>query len=215
MEEALSILWKYARREAIESNGKTVVATISQSIAAIRLIMRLEGWLQKLEDRPAPAQPQSPQSPQSPIDTPAFLVTSSPWKKKEKPFQQELNHTIIKPSYHTTKPRKVCRQRPCVKNANRNCNQATKPRKVCCPCPYITAHLYKDTTLIGSPMIRHYAADRYHNDYGKLLISSRPPPIISEKWKVKSEKWKHEAIYSQTEVVCEKLAWAGVGANGN
>ena len=187
MEEALSILWKYARREAIESNGKTVVATISQSIAAIRLIMRLEGWLQKREDRPAAAQPQSPQSlqspqsPQSQIDTPAFLVASSPWKKKEKPFQQELNHTIIKPSYHTTKPRKVCRQRPCVKDANRNYNQATKPRKVCRPCPYITAHLYKDTTLIGSPMIRYYAADRYHNDYGKLQISSRPPPIISEK----------------------------------
>ena len=157
MEEALSILWKYARREAIESNAKTVVATISQSIAAIRLIMRLEGWLQKREDRPAPAQ-QSLQSPQSQIETPAFLVTPSPWKKKGKPFQQELNHTIIKPSYHTTKPRKVCR-----------------------PCPYITAHLYKDTTLIGSPMIRHYAADRYHNDYRKLLISSRPPPIISEK----------------------------------
>ena len=190
MEEALSILWKYARREAIESNGKTVVATISQSIAAIRLIMRLEGWRQKREDRPAAAQPQSPQSPQSlqssqspqsQIDTPAFLVASSPWKKKGKPFQQELNHTIIKPSYHTTKPRKVCRQRPCVKDANRNYNQATKPRKVCHPCPYITAHLYKDTTLIGSPMIRHYAADRYHNDYRKLLISSRPPPIISEK----------------------------------
>ena len=186
MEEALSILWKYARREAIESNGKTVVATISQSIAAIRLIMRLEGWLQKREARPAVAQPQSPQSlqslqspqsPQSQIDTPAFLVTPSPWKKKEKPFQQELNHTIIKPSYHTNKPRKVCRQRPCVKDANRNCNQATKPRKVCRPCPYITAHLYKDTTLIGSPMIRYYAADRYHNDYRKLLISSRPPPL--------------------------------------
>ena len=172
MEEALSILWKYARREAIESNGKIVVATISQSIAAIRLIMRLEGWLQKREDRPAPAQPQSLQSPQSPqslqspqsqIDTPAFLVAPSPWKKKGKPFQQELNHTIIKPSYHTTKPRKVCR-----------------------PCPYITAYLYKDTTLIGSPMIRHYAADRYHNDYGKLLISSRPPPLC--KWRVKNEK---------------------------
>ena len=190
MEEALSILWKYARREAIESNGKTVVATISQSIAAIRLIMRLEGWLQKREARPAPAQPQSLQSPQSPqssqspqsqIDTPAFLVASSPWKKKGKPFQQELNHTIIKPSYHTSKPRKVCRQRSCIKDANRNCKQAIKPRKVCCPCPYIIAHLYKDTTLIGSPMIRHYAADRYHNDYRKLLISSRPPPIISEK----------------------------------
>ena len=49
MEEALEILWTYARRQLIESNGKTVVASISQSIAAIRLIMRLEGWLQKGE----------------------------------------------------------------------------------------------------------------------------------------------------------------------
>ena len=45
MEEALEILWTYARREPIESNGKTIVATISQSIAAIRLIIRLEGGL--------------------------------------------------------------------------------------------------------------------------------------------------------------------------
>ena len=51
MEEALSILWTYARRQPIESNGKTIVATISQSIAAIRIIMRLEGWLQKSEER--------------------------------------------------------------------------------------------------------------------------------------------------------------------
>ena len=51
MEEALSILWTYARRQPIENNGKTIVATISQSIAAIRIIMRLEGWLQKSEGR--------------------------------------------------------------------------------------------------------------------------------------------------------------------
>ena len=51
MEEALSILWTYARRQPIESNGKTIVATVSQSIAAIRIIMRLEGWLQKSEGR--------------------------------------------------------------------------------------------------------------------------------------------------------------------
>ena len=49
MEEALDILWTYARRKPIESNGKTIVATISQSIAAIRLIIRLEGWLQRSE----------------------------------------------------------------------------------------------------------------------------------------------------------------------
>ena len=51
MEEALEILWTYARRQPIESNGKTVVASISQSIAAIRIIMRLERWLQKSEER--------------------------------------------------------------------------------------------------------------------------------------------------------------------
>mgnify|MGYP006961892265 CR=1 FL=1 len=170
MEEALEILWTYARRQPIESNGKTVVATISQSIAAIRLIMRLEGRFQKSGERKVnsgklatpintthdcPAStPAQPQFTQSKIDIPAPLVSSSLWEEKAKSSQQEPNHPIIKPSYHTTKPRKVCR-----------------------PCPYITAHLYKDTTLIGSPMIRHYAADSYHNDYRKLLISSRPPPL--------------------------------------
>ena len=44
MEEALEILWTYARREPLDSNGETVVPTINNSIAAIRIIMRLEGW---------------------------------------------------------------------------------------------------------------------------------------------------------------------------
>ena len=179
MEEALSILWKYARREAIESNGKTVVATISQSIAAIRLIMRLEGWLQKRGDRPAPAQPQSlqslqslqsPQSPQSQIDTPAFLVTPSPWKKKEKPFQQELNHTIIKPSYHTTKPRKVCRQRPCVKK-DKSPNHTSKPRKVCHQRSATKEDLYKENTLIRSS-IRRVSLHRFST----LTLTKALPP---------------------------------------
>ena len=43
MEEALEILWTYARREAIDCNGKVVIPTINQSIAAIRLIIHLEG----------------------------------------------------------------------------------------------------------------------------------------------------------------------------
>ena len=43
MEEALDILWTYARRQAIDCNGKMVIPTINQSIAAIRLIIRLEG----------------------------------------------------------------------------------------------------------------------------------------------------------------------------
>ena len=42
MEEALDILWTYARRQAIDCNGKMVIPTINQSIAAIRLIIRLE-----------------------------------------------------------------------------------------------------------------------------------------------------------------------------
>ena len=44
MEEALEILWTYARREPLNSNGETIVPTINNSIAAIRIIMRLEGW---------------------------------------------------------------------------------------------------------------------------------------------------------------------------
>ena len=43
MEEALDILWTYARRQPIDCNGKVVIPTINQSIAAIRLIIRLEG----------------------------------------------------------------------------------------------------------------------------------------------------------------------------
>ena len=61
MEEALDILWTYARREPLDSNGETVVPTINNSIAAIRIIMRLEGWgsekrIEKSEKRKAPTQ---------------------------------------------------------------------------------------------------------------------------------------------------------------
>ena len=80
MEEALEILWTYARREPLDSNGETVVPTINNSIAAIRIIMRLEGWgsekrkvnseKRATPDKPAPkrrgewqfAQPQYAQS---------------------------------------------------------------------------------------------------------------------------------------------------------
>ena len=51
MEEALEILWSYARREPLDSNGETVVPTINNSIAAIRIIMRLEGWAMGSEKR--------------------------------------------------------------------------------------------------------------------------------------------------------------------
>ena len=51
MDEALEILWTYARREPLDSNGETVVPTINNSIAAIRIIMRLEGWAKGSEKR--------------------------------------------------------------------------------------------------------------------------------------------------------------------
>ena len=197
MEEALEILWTYARRQPIESNGKTVVATISQSIAAIRLIMRLEGRVQKSGERKVnsgklatpinithdcPAStPAQPQFTQSKIDTPAPLVSSSLWEEKAKSSQQEPNHPIIKPSYHTTKPRKVCRQHSCVKNDDRSSKQMTKTRKFSRQYSYIIDNLYKDIALIELPMNRDHVANRYDKDSIRLKICSRPPPIISEK----------------------------------
>ena len=197
MEEALEILWTYARRQPIESNGKTVVATISQSIAAIRLIMRLEGRFQKSGERKVnsgklatpinithdcPAStPAQPQFTQSKIDTPAPLVSSSLWEEKAKSSQQEPNHPIIKPSYHTTKPRKVCHQHSCVKNDDRSSKQMTKTRKFSRQYSYIIDNLYKDIALIELPMNRDHVANRYDKDSIRLKICSRPPPIISEK----------------------------------
>lgn len=197
MEEALEILWTYARRQPIDSNGKTVVATISQSIAAIRLIMRLEGRFQKSGERKVnsgklatpintthdcPAStPAQPQFTQSKIDTPAPLVSSSLWEEKAKSSQQEPNHPIIKPSYHTTKPRKVCRQHSCVKNDDRSSKKMTKTRKVSRQYSYIIDNLYKDIALIELPMNRDHVANRYDKDSIRLKISSRPPPFINEK----------------------------------
>ena len=197
MEEALEILWTYARRQPIESNGKTVVATISQSIAAIRLIIRLEGRFQKggerkvntgklvtpistTHDCPA-STPAQPQFTQSKKDTPTLLVSSSLWEKKTKSSQQEPNHPIIKPSYHTTKPRKVCRQHSCVKNDDRSSKQMTKTRKFSRQYSYIMDNLYKDIALIELPMNRDHVANRYYKDTIRLKICSRPPPLVSEK----------------------------------
>ena len=196
MEEALEILWTYARRQPIESNGKSVVAPISQSIAAIRLIMRLEGRFQKSGERKVnsgklatpintthdcPAStPAQPQFTQSKIDIPAPLVSSSLWEEKAKSSQQEPNHPIIKPSYHTTKPRKVCRQHSCVKNDDRSSKQMTKTRKFSRQYSYIIDNLYKDIALIELPMNRDHVANRYDKDSIRLKICSRPPPSTLE-----------------------------------
>ena len=192
MEEALDILWTYARREPIESNGKTIVATISQSIAAIRLIMRLEGWLQKGEKRKVKSEKQTvptyaaptlttcdlpaaqyltsdlptptckgephdseadEQSTQANIDTPAStcLVPPSPRKEKLRTSRQEPNHPTAKVAYPATKPRKVCRQRPCVKD-DKSPKHTSKPRKVCLQRSAAKEDLYKGITLIESPI---------------------------------------------------------------
>ena len=211
MKEALEILWTYACREPIESNGKTIVATISQSIAAIRLIMRLEGWLQKGEKRkvnsekqaapayaaptlttcdlpaaqyltsdlPMPACKGEPhdneageQFTQSNIDTPTStcLAASSPWERKLRTSQQEPNHPTAKVSYHTSKPRKVCRQRPCVKG-NKSPNYTSKPRKVCRQRSAAKEDLYKENTLIGSS-IRRVSLHRFST----LTLTKALPP---------------------------------------
>ena len=49
MEEAIEILWSYARREPLDSNGETIVPTVNNSIAAIRILSRLEGWEKESE----------------------------------------------------------------------------------------------------------------------------------------------------------------------
>ncbi len=194
MEEALDILWTYARREPIENNGKTIVATISQSIAAIRLIMRLEGWLQRGEKRKAKSEKQAAptyaaptltrcdlpaaqyltsdlpmpackgethdseadeQFAQANIDPPTStcLVSPSPRERKLRISRQEPNHPTAKVAYHVTKPRKVCRQRSCVKD-DKSPNHTSKPRKVCHQRSAAKEDLYKGITLIESPIRR-------------------------------------------------------------
>ena len=211
MEEALDILWTYARREPIESNGKTIVATISQSIAAIRLIMRLEGWLQRGEKRKVKSEKQTAptyaaptlttcdlpaaqcltsdlpmsackgkahdneageQFTQANIDTPAStcLAASSPWEKKLRTSRQEPNHPTAKASYHTSKPRKVCRQRPCVKD-DKSPKHTSKPRKVCLQRSVTKEDLYKEITLIESP-IRRASLNRVST----LTVAKALPP---------------------------------------
>ena len=189
MEEALDILWTYARREPIESNGKTIVATISQSIAAIRLIMRLEGWLQKgekqnvkSEKQAAPAYTTTPTLTTSDLPAAQCLTSDLPMpackgkahdSEADEQFTQTNIDTQAPPSpsergsggedrsggenlhsfNHSSKPRKVCRQRPCVKD-DKSPNHTSKPRKVCLQRSAAKEDLYKEITLIESPIRR-------------------------------------------------------------
>ena len=148
MEEALSILWTYARRQPIESNGKTIVATISQSIAAIRIIMRLEGWLQKSEK------------------------VKDKSEKPAAPAVATSRHQASKP--HKVSPRwcELVARTSSLMQA-----YGSSPHKVSPPYPYIAADLHKNTPLMEPPMIRHHVANDNNRDDGERLISSRPPPF--------------------------------------
>ena len=89
MDEALEILWTYARREPLDSNGETVVPTINNSIAAIRIIMRLEGWAMGSEKRKMNSEKQA---------TPAYATSDKPprgcrgeWQFAQPQFVQSQN----------------------------------------------------------------------------------------------------------------------------
>ena len=89
MDEALEILWTYARREPLDSNGETVVPTINNSIAAIRIIMRLEGWAMGSEKRKMNSEKRA---------TPAYATSDKPashrrgeWQFAQPQFVQSQN----------------------------------------------------------------------------------------------------------------------------
>jgi len=84
MDEALEILWTYARREPLDSNGEMVVPTINNSIAAIRIIMRLEGWAMGSEKRKMNSEKRT---------TPAYATSDKPasHRRGEWQFAQSQN----------------------------------------------------------------------------------------------------------------------------
>ena len=149
MEEALEILWTYARREPIESNGKTIVATISQSIAAIRLIMRLEGWLQRGEKRKVKSEKQTAPTYAAPTlttcDLPAaqYLTSDLPMPAcKGEPHDSEADEqstqanidtpasTCLAASSPREKKLRTSQQEPNHPTAKASYH-TSKPRKVC------------------------------------------------------------------------------------
>ena len=184
MEEALEILWTYARREPIESNGKTIVATINQSIAAIRLIIRLEGGLQRSEKRkvnnekqatPTYATPSitthdlptptckgkthdsgsGEQSAQPNIDAPTSTCLVS-----ASPSERKLRTSRQEPNHPTDKV-DYSATKPRKVCRQRPCvkkdkspNHTSKPRKVCRQRSAAKEDLYKEIALIESPIRR-------------------------------------------------------------
>ena len=97
MEEALEILWTYARREPLDSNGEMVVPTINNSIAAIRIIMRLEGWAMVSEKRKGSSEKRA---------TPAYATSDKPahgcmGKVRESGVYEQLSQTKFAQSQNT------------------------------------------------------------------------------------------------------------------
>ena len=200
MEEALSILWTYARRQPIESNGKTIVATISQSIAAIRIIMRLEGWLQKSEkvkdksEKPAAPAVATSRHQGSCIkaDNKSCHQASKPHKVSPRWCELVARTSSLMQAYGSS-PHKVSPPYPYIaadlhKNTPRWCElvahtsslmqaYGSSPHKVSPPYSYIAADLHKNAPLMEPPMIRHHVANDNYRDDGERLISSRPPPF--------------------------------------
>ena len=97
MDEALEILWTYARREPLDSNGETIVPTINNSIAAIRIIMRLEGWAMGSEKRKVNSEKRA---------TPAYAMSDKPahgcrGKVRESGVYEQLSQTKFAQSQNT------------------------------------------------------------------------------------------------------------------
>ena len=201
MEEALEILWTYARREPIESNGKTIVATISQSIAAIRLIIRLEGGLQRSEKRKVNSEKQATPAYATPTITTHDLPTpaskgkthdSGAGEQSAQPDIDAPTSTCLVTSSPKERKLRTSRQEPNHPTAkvaysatkphkvcrqhpsvkkDKSPNHTSKPRKVCLKRSATKEDLYKENTLIGSS-IRRVSLHRFST----LTLTKALPP---------------------------------------
>ena len=95
MEEALDILWTYARREPLDNNGETIVPTVNNSIAAIRIIMRLEGWGMGSEKRKMNSEKRA---------TPAYATSDKPARGCRGEWQFAQHNTTNNDSPQSAQP---------------------------------------------------------------------------------------------------------------
>ena len=190
MEEALDILWTYARREPIESNGKTIVATISQSIAAIRLIMRLEGWLQRGEKRKVKSEKQTAPTYAAPTlttcDLPAaqYLTSDLPMPAcKGEPHDNEAGEQFTQANIDTPASTCLAASSPKEKKLRTSRQEpnhpiakvaypATKPRKVCRQRPCVKGNKSPNYTSKPRKVCRQRSAAKEDLYKGITLIES-------------------------------------------